>query len=116
MTKISIQYLFFFFVLLCFLQPAIGAERVYLDITASEARKINMAVPWFQNKGLPQQKQTLGRQLADTDGLNAQLKKVKSPYLINLASNEYFKAVKPKALNGEIITPAFKELKNGDYK
>ena len=51
-----------------------------------------------------------------TDGLNAQLKKVKSPYLINLASNEYFKAVKPKALNGEIITPAFKELKNGDYK
>jgi len=51
-----------------------------------------------------------------TDGLNAQLKKIKSPYLINLASNEYFKAVKPKALNGEIITPAFKELKNGDYK
>jgi len=51
-----------------------------------------------------------------TEGLNAQLKKIKSPYLINLASNEYFKAVKPKALEGEIITPAFKELKNGDYK
>lgn len=51
-----------------------------------------------------------------TDGLNAQLKKIKSPYLINLASNEYFKAVKPKQLNGEIITPAFKEYKGGDYK
>ena len=36
--------------------------------------------------------------------------------MINLASNEYFKVVKPKELNGEIITPAFKEFKNGDYK
>lgn len=51
-----------------------------------------------------------------TDGLNAQLKKIKSEHLINLASNEYFKAVKPKQINGEIITPAFKEYKNGDYK
>ncbi len=51
-----------------------------------------------------------------TDGLNTQLKKIKSEYLINLASNEYFKAVKPKQINGEVITPAFKEYKNGDYK
>jgi cytoplasmic iron level regulating protein YaaA (DUF328/UPF0246 family) len=51
-----------------------------------------------------------------TDGLNAQLKKIKSEHLINLASNEYFKAVKPKQINGEVITPAFKEYKNGDYK
>lgn len=51
-----------------------------------------------------------------TEGLNAQLKKIKSQHLINLASNEYFKAVKPKQLNGEIITPAFKDYKGGDYK
>jgi len=51
-----------------------------------------------------------------TEGLNFQLKKINSKYLINLASNEYFKVVKPKVLKGEIITPAFKELKNGDYK
>ncbi|VAW64633.1 UPF0246 protein YaaA [hydrothermal vent metagenome] len=51
-----------------------------------------------------------------THGLNDQLKKIKSKYLINLASNEYFKVVKPKELAGEIITPAFKELKNGEYK
>jgi len=51
-----------------------------------------------------------------TEGLNAQLKKIKSRHLINLASNEYFKVVKPKELKGEIITPAFKEFKNGDYK
>ncbi len=51
-----------------------------------------------------------------TEGLNTQLKKIKSDYLINLASNEYFKAVKPKELDAEIITPAFKEYKNGEYK
>ena len=51
-----------------------------------------------------------------TQGLNKQLKKIKSEYLINLASNEYFKSVKPNELNAEIITPAFKEFKNGEYK
>ncbi len=51
-----------------------------------------------------------------TEGLNQQLKKIKSNTLINLASNEYFKAVKPASLNAEIITPAFKEYKNGQYK
>ena len=51
-----------------------------------------------------------------TDGLNKQLKNIKTDTLINLASNEYFKSVKPKELDAEIITPAFKEFKNGDYK
>lgn len=51
-----------------------------------------------------------------TDGINKQLKKIKSNYLINLASNEYFKSVKTKEVNAEIITPAFKEFKNGEYK
>ena len=51
-----------------------------------------------------------------TEGLNAQLKKLKSEVLVNLASNEYFKSVRPKALNAEVITPEFKDWKNGDYK
>ena len=51
-----------------------------------------------------------------TEGLNKQLKKIKSEYLINLASNEYFKSVKVKNLNAEVITPAFKDFKNGEYK
>jgi len=36
--------------------------------------------------------------------------------LINLASNEYFKAAQAKKLNAKIITPVFKDLKNGQYK
>ena len=36
--------------------------------------------------------------------------------LINLASTEYFKAIDKKTIDRRIITPSFKELKNGDYK
>lgn len=51
-----------------------------------------------------------------TEGINQQLKKLKSTTLVNLASNEYFKSVKPKQLEGTIITPEFKDYKNGEYK
>lgn len=37
-------------------------------------------------------------------------------YLINLASNEYFKVIPKKALNAQVITPAFYDYKNGKYK
>lgn len=53
---------------------------------------------------------------AITRNLNAQLGKSGSPVLVNLASNEYFKAVRPRALDAEVITPQFKELRNGKYK
>ncbi|MGR6873708.1 peroxide stress protein YaaA [Pseudomonas sp. HK3] len=36
--------------------------------------------------------------------------------LLNLASNEYFKSVKVKQLNANVITPVFKDEKNGQYK
>ena len=36
--------------------------------------------------------------------------------LVNLASNEYFKAIKPTSIKGSIITPVFKDWKNGQYK
>ncbi|MFT4767672.1 MAG: cytoplasmic iron level regulating protein YaaA (DUF328/UPF0246 family) [Glaciecola sp.] len=51
-----------------------------------------------------------------TASLNKQLKKTGTRALLNLASNEYFKAVKPGALDAEVITPVFKDLKNGKYK
>ncbi|HKK22357.1 MAG TPA: peroxide stress protein YaaA [Pseudohaliea sp.] len=51
-----------------------------------------------------------------TRTLDRQLGKSGSRVLVNLASNEYFKAVQPKALDGEVITPVFKDLKGGKYK
>ena len=51
-----------------------------------------------------------------TQTINSHQKKIKSTVLLNLASNEYFKAVKPKLLNAEVITPVFKDFKNDKYK
>lgn len=51
-----------------------------------------------------------------TQTLNDDLAELGSSTLVNLASNEYFSAVKPKALNADIITPVFKDEKNGQYK
>ena len=36
--------------------------------------------------------------------------------MVNLASNEYYKSIDPKKLGVEIVTPEFKDLKNGEYK
>lgn len=51
-----------------------------------------------------------------TDELNKVLLEQKSDVLINLASNEYFKAVNKKTLKAKIITPQFKDWKNDQYK
>lgn len=51
-----------------------------------------------------------------TEKLNEELKAIKSQELINLASNEYFKAVQPKNLQAQVISPVFKDWKNGQYK
>ncbi|MFO1389438.1 peroxide stress protein YaaA [Cellvibrio sp.] len=51
-----------------------------------------------------------------TAAANKQLKEISSSIVINLASNEYFSAIKPKSLKAEIITPVFKDQKNGQYK
>ena len=51
-----------------------------------------------------------------TEALNKALARQGDDVLINLASNEYFKAVMPKRLKGRIITPQFKELKQGGYQ
>lgn len=48
-----------------------------------------------------------------TGSLNKALKKQQQPVLVNLASNEYFKSVKPKLLQGELLNINFKETKNG---
>lgn len=66
MRTTTFRNLFFFILLLIFAQKAIGAERVYLDITASETRKINIAVPSFQNINLSGQQNTSSKELANT--------------------------------------------------
>jgi len=51
-----------------------------------------------------------------TKALNAQLKATGATALVNLASEEYFKSVKPKKLKAPVITPVFEDWKNERYK
>lgn len=39
-----------------------------------------------------------------------------TPVLVNLASNEYFKAIDARRLESRVITPVFKDEKNGQFK
>ena len=48
--------------------------------------------------------------------LNEDMDAAGATQLVNLASNEYFKAVDKKTLNVDIITPVFKDTKNGQLK
>lgn len=48
--------------------------------------------------------------------LSSLLKEHETPVLINLASTEYFKAVKRENLKADIITPVFKEIKGNEAK
>ncbi len=51
-----------------------------------------------------------------TELINQDFNNKESPVLLNLASTEYFKVIKPKLLNAKILTLAFKENKAGAYK
>lgn len=48
--------------------------------------------------------------------LNTRLTHLNSRHLINLASQEYFKAINPKQVNATIISPKFLDKKGNDYK
>jgi len=51
-----------------------------------------------------------------TARLNADLAHTSPKLLVNLASNEYFSAVSANDIDAPIVTPVFKDLKNGKYK
>jgi len=51
-----------------------------------------------------------------TENINQALQAQGDDVLINLASQEYFKSIRPQSLGGKIVTPVFKEWKNGQYK
>jgi len=49
-----------------------------------------------------------------TEVLNLELEEGEA--LVNLASNEYFKVIKPKLLKAPVITPVFRDYKDGKLK
>lgn len=55
-----------------------------------------------------------GERLAQS--LNKELKQTGADTLVNLASNEYFKAVGPKQLKARVIAPTFREFHKGEFR
>ena len=51
-----------------------------------------------------------------TEALNQEFKNSQHADLVHLASNEYFRSIIPEQLSARVITPVFKEKKNGQYK
>ncbi len=51
-----------------------------------------------------------------TDAINADLAERGDTLLVNLASNEYFAVVQPERIEARIISPAFLDEKNGQFK
>ena len=82
-----------------------------LDIM--QAYRLEMGTP-FANQGGKNLYEFWGNTL--TDALNQCAADNGDDVLVNLASNEYFKAVKTKQLNMPVITPVFKDFKGDKYK
>lgn len=51
-----------------------------------------------------------------TDHVRQLMQSMQQKVLVNLASNEYFKSIDTSKLDARVITPVFKDYKNGVYK
>ena len=80
-----------------------------LDLIQSYRLEMGTKFPVGSKKNLPEfWKHKVTKTLNEEMGENENL--------INLASNEYFNAIDTKSLKAEIITPQFKDFKNGKLK
>jgi cytoplasmic iron level regulating protein YaaA (DUF328/UPF0246 family) len=50
------------------------------------------------------------------EAINTELAAMPRPVVVNLASEEYFKAAVGRKINGQLIQPVFEDWKNGQYK
>jgi len=86
---------------------------------------LDIIMPYRLEMGTKFKSKTIIEQIGDlytfwqarvTQDLQSQLEKSEAPWLLNLASQEYFKVVDSKALQVPIVSPVFKDYKNGQYK
>lgn len=90
-----------------------GLYGVLRPLDLIQAYRLEMGTPlsYYRKKDLYQ---FWGTNI--TQKINEALSESDSQVLVNLASNEYFKSIDKKKLEGTIVTPEFKDLKNGKYK
>lgn len=75
--------------------------RLEMGLQFAVARRKNLYALW-------------GSSIAES--LNAAMRSTRSSVLVNLASNEYFKAVDTKVLEARVVSPGFKEKRRGTLK
>ena len=75
--------------------------RLEMGTSVSIKRKKNLYAFW---------------QKSATDYIKNQMQIANSEIVVNLASKEYFDVVDFKKLGAKVITPSFKDYKNGEYK
>lgn len=95
---------------LCILSGLYGVLRP-LDLMQPYRLEMGTALATPHGKDLYQ---FWGTQIADY--LNTRLRGDKTPVLINLASQEYFKAVDKRVLKARVIDCVFEDYKGGQYK
>jgi len=81
------------------------AYRLEMGTRLESARGKNLYAFWGERIT-----DELNRQLA------AELDAGRAPILLNLASDEYFKSVKPAKLKGRLVSASFEDWKGGRYK
>jgi hypothetical protein len=94
----------------CILSGLYGVLRP-LDLMQPYRLEMGTALPTPQGKNLYQFWD--GR---ITDYLNTRLRADASPFVINLASQEYFKAVQANRLSAPVVECVFEEERNGQFK
>lgn len=90
-----------------------GLYGVLRPLDLMQAYRLEMGVKFENDRGANLYK-FWGSKLSEL--LNDDLRAEPDGVIVNLASNEYFKAVDKKVLNARVVTPVFKDLKNGAYK
>lgn len=105
-TTLSATELYYLQRHLCILSGLYGAVKP-LDLILPY--RLEMGTKFKNNKG-NNLYEFWGNKI--TDWLNHQEQEI----IINLASNEYFKVIDKKQLKAKVITPIFKDYKNGQYK
>lgn len=90
-----------------------GLYGVLRPLDLMQPYRLEMGIKLKTKKGIDLYKYW-GDQI--TEDINHTLKETGQKYLINLASDEYFSAINQQKLDAEVVTPVFKDFKNGVYK
>ena len=91
-----------------------GMYGVLKPMDLMQPYRLEMGTKWQITKAKSNLYDYWGKKI--TEQLNEDLKGFTPKVLVNLASNEYFKAVQPEHFDGDIVDIAFKDEKNGEYK